>query len=100
MVGQRFISLVILISFPYLISTIKGEIINKKGAQNYVARVKEYGRVTKRHSSFYIGLYGQKWINFMDKCRELVYALMRLSRHKLDNYLRGMRAMKLIQSSF
>ncbi|NEQ86166.1 MAG: IS4 family transposase [Moorea sp. SIO2I5] len=99
-VGQRFISLVILISFAYLFATVQGEIINKKGVQNYVARVKEYGRLTKRHSSFYIGNYGQKWINFMDKCWGLVKNLMRLSRHKLDNYLRGMRAMKLIQSTF
>ena len=99
-VGQRFISLVILISFSYLNATIKGENINKKGVQNYVARVKEYGRLTKRHSSFYIGLYGQNWINFMDKCWELVKKMMRLSRHKLDNYLQGMRAMKLIQSTF
>ena len=36
----------------------------------------------------------------MDKCWELVENLMRLSPHKLDNYLQGMRAMKLIQSSF
>ncbi len=99
-IGKRFISLVILISFAYIISTIKGEKINKKGVQKYVARVKEYGRLTKRHSSFYIGLYGQNWINFIDKYWGLVDNLMRLSRHKLDNYLRGMRAMKLIQSTF
>ena len=99
-IGKRFISLVIIISFAYLASTIQGEKITKQGVQKYVARVKEYGRSTKRHSSFYIGLYAQNWINFFDKCWELVYDLMRLSRHKLDNYLRGMRAMKLIESTF
>ena len=99
-VGERFISLVIIISFAYFIATIQGEIINKKGVQNYVARVKEYGRSTKRHSNFYIGMYAQKWINIRSQCWELVNKLMRLSRHKLDNYLRGMRAMKLIQSTF
>ncbi|NEO73664.1 MAG: IS4 family transposase [Moorea sp. SIO3H5] len=99
-VGDRFISLVIIISFAYFIATIKGKIINKKGVQKYVARVKEYGRLTKRHSNFYIGMYAQKWINIRSQCWELVDKLMRLSRHKLDNYLRGMRAMKLIQSTF
>ncbi|NEO47033.1 MAG: IS4 family transposase [Moorea sp. SIO4A3] len=99
-VGKRFISLVIIISFAYFIATIKGERINKKGVQDYVARVKEYGRSTKRHSNFYIGMYAQKWINIRSQCWELVDKLMRLSRHKLDNYLRGMRAMKLIQSTF
>ncbi|NET69473.1 MAG: IS4 family transposase [Moorea sp. SIO1G6] len=99
-VGKRFISLLIIISFAYFIATIKGEIITKKGVQDYVGRVKEYGRLTKRHSNFYIGMYAQKWINFMDKCWGLVENLMHLSRHKLDHYLRGMRAMKLIQSTF
>ena len=45
-------------------------------------------------------MYAQKWINIRSQCWELVNKLMRLSRHKLDNYLRGMRAMKLIQSTF
>ena len=36
---------------------------SRKGVQSYVARVKEYGRSTKRHSNFYIGMYAQKWIN-------------------------------------
>lgn len=98
--GERFISLVIIISFAYLVSTLKGKLIKKKGVQKYVARIKEYRRLTKRHSNFYIGLYAQKWLKFMDNCWDLVQDLMRLSRHKLDNYLRGIRAMNLILSTF
>ena len=97
--GQRFIALVIVISFAYLFATLQGKLIKNKGIQKYVARIKEYGRLTKRHSSFYIGLYAQKWIKFMDNSWNLVHDLMRLSRHKLDNYLRGIRAMNLILST-
>jgi hypothetical protein len=55
--GNRFISLVLIISFFYLKATLKGLEIKKKGVQKYVARVKEYGRIQRRHSSFYVGLY-------------------------------------------
>ncbi len=52
-------SIVIVISFAYLVATLQGQFIKNKGVQKYVARIKEYGRLTKRHSSFYIGLYAQ-----------------------------------------
>lgn len=68
--------------------------------QKYIGRIKEYGRVKRRHSSFYIGLYGQTWVNLMESCWGLVIELMRLNSNKLEYYLRGMRAMELIQASF
>ncbi len=98
--GDRFISLVILVSIAYTSATIQGQIIKRRGVQNYVGRVKEYGRLERRHSSFYIGLYGQTWINFKESCMNLVEDLMRLNRNKLSYYQRGMRAMKLIESAF
>ncbi|NEQ84669.1 MAG: IS4 family transposase, partial [Moorea sp. SIO2I5] len=42
-----------------------------------VGRVKESGRIERRHSSFHIGLYGHTWVNFKDFCIELVTELMR-----------------------
>jgi len=64
--------------------------------QKYVGRVKEYGRIEKRHSSFYIGLYGQTWVNFSQSCGQLVAALMRLNRNKQKYYQQGQRAMELM----
>nr|MDZ7974451.1 IS4 family transposase [Nostoc sp. DedQUE03] len=52
----------------------------------------------RRHSSFYIGLYGQTWVNFIDQCQDLVTDLIKLSRNKLQYYQRGFRAMELILS--
>lgn len=97
--GKRFISLVLIIYFAYTIATLQGQLIKSKGMQKYVARRKEYGRSQRRHSNFYIGIYGQNWVNFIGNCQDLVQNLMRLSRHKLENYLKAMRAMELIRSA-
>jgi hypothetical protein len=98
--GERFLTLVLLIAIAYTSSTIQGQQIKRKGIQQYVARVKEYGRSERRHSSFYVGLYGQTWVNFKDVCIELVTELMRLNPNKRKYYQQGLRAMKLIESTF
>jgi hypothetical protein len=98
--GERLISLLILVAIAYTSATIQGQDIKRKGVQKYVGRIKEYGRLERRHSGFYVGLYGQTWINFQDICRELVTELMKLNRNKWKYYQRGLRAMKLIESVF
>ena len=92
--------MIILIAIAYSSATIQGQQIKRKGLQKYVARVKEHGRNERRHSSFYIGLYGQTWLNFKESCMELVTELMKLNRNKLKYYQRGLKAMKLIESIF
>lgn len=98
--GNRLISLILIISFAYSLSTFQGQIIQRIGVQKYIARVKEYARVTRRHSSFYVGLYSQTWVSFMDNCWCIVQKIMKLNRNKIEYYLRGMRAMELILSTF
>ncbi len=98
--GKRFISLVLLMTIAYTSATIQGHKIKRKGIQNYVDRVKEYGRLERRHSSFYVGLYGQTWVNFKDVCLELVTELMRLNPNKRKYYQRGLRARLIIESAF
>ena len=98
--GNRLISLILIITFAYSLATFNGLKVKGKGVQKYVGRVRESGRTTRRHSSFYIGLYGQSWVKFMDDCWGLVAELMKLNRNKLEYYLRGMRAMELILATF
>ena len=81
-------------------ATIQGQRIKRKGVQKYVARVKEYSRLERRHSSFYVGLYGQNWVTFKDDCIELVVKLMRLNPSKQKYYKKGISAMRLIESTF
>ena len=97
---ERFISLVLLIAIAYTSATIQGQLIKRKGVQKYVARVKEYPRLERRHSSFYVGLYGHNWVTFKDDCIELVVTLMRLNPSKRNYYRKGINAMKLIESTF
>ena len=111
--GERLISLILLIAIAYTGTTIQGQEIKRLGVQKYVGRVKEYGRIERaqcfggklqsenllRHSSFYIGLYGQNWVKFQDNCWELVMELLRLSPNKQKYYQRGQRAMRLILSA-
>lgn len=94
--GQRLISVILLISIAYTSATIQGQEIKRFGIQKYVGRVKEYGRIERRHSSFYIGLYGQTWVNFRDNCEEVVQSLLRLTPNKRKYYQQGQRAMSLI----
>ncbi|WP_154655930.1 IS4 family transposase [Fortiea contorta] len=96
--GERFISLVLLIAIAYTSATINGQLIKRKGIQKYIARIKERSRSQRRHSSFYIGLYGQTWVHFKDSCIDLVTQLMRINRNKWKHYQQGLRAMKLIES--
>jgi hypothetical protein len=91
--------LIWLISFAYTLATFQGQNIKRTGVQNYVGRIKEYGRVTRRNSSFYVGLYNQTWIRFRESCWTIVQGLMKLNRNKLPDYLRGLRAMELIMST-
>lgn len=97
--GERLVVLVLLIAIAYTTATIQGKRIKQMGIQKYISRVKETGRIERRHSSFYIGLYGQTWVNFMDECADTVAELMRLARNKWKYYQKGLRAMELIMSA-
>lgn len=97
--GKRFIALILLRALAYTSATLSGQQIKRKAIQKYVGRVKESGRIERRHSSFYIGLYGQTWVNFMQGCMELVTQLMKLNRNKFKYYQRGLRAMKLVMAA-
>ena len=97
--GNRLISLILIIAIAYTSATFKGQKIKRKGVQKYVGRVKESGRVQRRHSSFYIGLYGQTWVNFMESCWGFVTQLMKLNRNRLEYYLQGQKAMNHVLSA-
>lgn len=98
--NQRLSSLILLIAIAYSCAVIQGQKIKTMGVQKYVGRLTEYGRSIRRHSSFWIGLYGQCWVIGMDFCQEIITELMKIRRNKLPFFQRGMRAMSLILSVF
>jgi hypothetical protein len=97
---QRFLAIVLLIAIAYTLATDQGKRIRRKQVQHYVGRVPETGRTQKRHSDFQIGLYGQLWINSFNCWSPWAEQLMRLKPQKRTFFLRGLRAMILIQSAF
>lgn len=96
---QRLSRLVLLIALAYISSVSMGTKLKYQGLQKYISRLSEPRRVVKRHSNFWVGLYGQAWIITLNYCQHLVTQLMSLSPHKLPHYQRGLRAMSLIQST-
>ncbi len=88
----------LLIAIAYTCAGISGRKIKQLGQQKYINRLQELGRPYKRHSSFWVGLYGQIWVAGMEFWSDLATELMQIKRHKLPFFQRGLQAMTLIQS--
>jgi hypothetical protein len=98
--NERLQKLILLIALAYSSAILQGQKIKRMGIQKYVGRLTEPQRSQRRHSSFWIGLYGQSWVVGMEFCQDIIAELMRIRRNKLPFFQRGMRAMSLILSSF
>ena len=95
---QRLTSLILLIAIAYTATALKGQVFRKKHQAKYIARLQEKHRTDKRHSDFWLGLYGSIWINYWEFCAEFVEIMMMNNPHKLNNYQRGLTAMSLIDA--
>jgi hypothetical protein len=69
------------------------------GLQKYIGRLKELKRIQRRHSAFWISLYGCLWVGVMEFWDDLAGELIRLRKGKLPYFHKGLRAMTLIQST-
>jgi len=98
--NERLQKLILLIALAYSSAILQGQKIKHRGIQKYVSRLTEPQRSQRRHSSFWIGLYGQSWVVGMEFCQDIIAELMRIRRNKLPFFQRGLRAMSLILSSF
>ena len=97
---ERLLSLILLIAIAYTCAVKKGQAIAFKGIKEYVCRLEENFRRDKRHSNFWIGLYGSLWVEIFPMCHDWVEQLMILTPNKLPFYQQGIRAKTLIRSSF
>ena len=97
---QRLISLIILICLSYSFATFSGQTIKSQGVAKYVTRPTEPKRTYRRHSSFSIGLHSQNWLDSLTFFQDEMIQLLSYSPHKLPHYLKGMRSISLLQSSF
>ena len=97
---ERLLSLILLIAIAYTCAIKKGQVIAFQGIKEYVCRLNENFRQDKRHSNFWIGLYGSLWVENFQMCHEYVERLMKLTPNKLPFYQQGIRAKTLILSFF
>ena len=97
---ERLTSLVLLIALAYTCAGLQGQVIKSKGQQKYIGRLKELNRLQRRHSNFWIGLYGQMWIAALEFCSDWLRNLMIIRPNKQTLFQRGLRAMALIQAAF
>jgi Transposase DDE domain len=97
---KRLLSLILLVAIAYTCAISKGQTIGFKGVKQYVCRLTENSRKARRHSNFWIGLYGSLWVENFQICQDWVDQLLRLTPNKLSFYQQGIRAKKLILSSF
>lgn len=97
--GQRLIALILLMTIAYTCAIRAGRQDRNMVLQKYVGRLQELKRVSRRHSPFWVGLYGHLWVGAMEHWSDLALILMRLKPAKLPHFQRGLRAMQLIQST-
>jgi len=97
---SRLSSLVLIIAIAYSCALLSGKKIKNIGLHKYINRLKELGRTPRRHSSFWVGLYGYIWVAGMEFLSDLVNKFWQLTPNKLPYFQRGLRAMELIQSTF
>jgi len=97
---QRLISLVLIIAIAYTCAILQGRLLKSKGVQKYICRLKETHRQHRRHSTFWVGLYGELWLEIFLLCTKDGCELMRLKPNKSLNFYRGLKAASLMQLCF
>jgi len=97
---ERLVRLILLIAISLTSAWLQGQRTLLQRQQTYVCRPQEKGRTRKRHSNFWIGLYGQNWIFAFHECQVWVEQLIGSIRNKQGFYRQGLRAIALIQQTF
>ena len=96
---DKLVHLVLLIAIAMTTAWLQGEQISTLGKSAFICRPKEAGRTKRRHSNFWVGLYGHNWIAAFHECQEWVEELVTSVRNKRSFYQRGLNALTQIQQA-
>ncbi len=96
---DKLVRLVLLIAIRMTTAWLQGEKTSILRKSPYICRQKEAGRTKRRHSNFWVGLYGHNWIVAFHECEEWVEELVTSVRNKRTFYQRGLKALTLIQQA-
>jgi hypothetical protein len=97
---QRLTNIILLIAIAYTDTAINGQLLKRKGQQKYIARPEEKRRKTRRHSEFWLGLYGEVWCDNYKNYLSQIQQIMRFNPNKLSFYLQGLQAMSEIKKVY
>ena len=75
---------------------LHGQRTKALGQEKYICRLQEKGRTRRRHSNFWIGLYGESWLTAFEYCKFRVEEMLNLIANKKSFYQKGLRAISLI----
>jgi hypothetical protein len=96
---DRLVRLVLLIALAMTSAWLQGEKTSTFGKSPYICRSKETERTRRRHSNFWIGLYGQNWLVAFHECQEWVEKFIASIRNKRTFYQRGLKALTQIEQA-
>jgi hypothetical protein len=96
---DKLVRLVLLIALAMTSAWLQGEKTSTLGNSPYICRPKEAARTRRRHSNFWVGLYGHNWIVAFHECQEWVEELITSIRNKRTFYQRGLKALTQIQQA-
>ena len=96
---DKLVRLVLLIALAMTSAWLQGEKTSTLGNSPYICRPKEAARTRRRHSNFWVGLYGHNWIVAFHECQEWVEELITSIRNKRTFYQRGLKALTHIQQA-
>jgi hypothetical protein len=96
---DKLVRLVLLIAIAMTTAWLQGEKTSILRKSPYICRQKEAGRTKRRHSNFWVGLYGHNWIVAFHECEEWVEELVTSVRNKRTFSQRGLKALTLIQQA-
>ena len=89
-------AIVLLIAIAYLCTSTQGQRLKQNTLQKYIAGPETAGRSYRRHSFFRVGLAAHRWVPFCHDCQPQIQRLMKLSRRKIEYYLKGQKAIEAV----
>lgn len=96
-VEARLSAIILIIAIAYTSAIIQGIDIRTSKVERYICRPKESHRIQRRHSNFWVGLYGKSWLYNLQLSIDWVGQWMRINRNKQLYYRRGLKAIDQIQ---
>jgi hypothetical protein len=96
---DRLVRLIFLMALAMTSAWLHGQRTKFQKQESYICRIQEKNRNKKRHSNFWLGLYGHNWIVAWNECQAWVEELVGFIGNKQSFYYRGLKAMKLIQQT-